>query len=251
MIELQNLTAGYREHAVLEHVDLCFPEGNVTVLLGPNGCGKSTLLKTALGLLPPLEGQILYDGTPLSELAPVQVARQAAYMAQSRGIPNIEARRMVLHGRFPYLPFPRRYRKSDHEAVDRALQQADALELAHCRMEELSGGQRQKIYLAMALAQQTKTIFMDEPTTWLDVRHQMEVMRTAKDLAAAGKAVVLVSHDLCLALRTADRVALLSQGRLVQVDTPLHVYESGTLDKVFGVHVCRVCANGTWQYFCE
>ena len=251
MIELQNLTAGYREHAVLEHVDLCFPEGTVTVLLGPNGCGKSTLLKTALGLLPPLEGQILYDGTPLSELAPVQVARRAAYMAQSRGIPNIEARRMVLHGRFPYLPFPRRYRKSDHEAVDRALQQADALELAHCRMEELSGGQRQKIYLAMALAQQTKTIFMDEPTTWLDVRHQMEVMRTAKDLAAAGKAVVLVSHDLCLALRTADRVALLSQGRLVQVDTPLHVYESGTLDKVFGVHVCRVCVNGTWQYFCE
>ena len=251
MIELQNLTAGYREHAVLEHVDLCFPEGIVTVLLGPNGCGKSTLLKTALGLLPPLEGQILYDGTPLSELAPVQVARRAAYMAQSRGIPNIEARRMVLHGRFPYLPFPRRYRKSDHEAVDRALQQADALELAHCRMEELSGGQRQKIYLAMALAQQTKTIFMDEPTTWLDVRHQMEVMRTAKDLAAAGKAVVLVSHDLCLALRTADRVALLSQGRLVQVDTPLHVYESGTLDKVFGVHVCRVCVNGTWQYFCE
>ena len=251
MIELQNLTAGYREHAVLEHVDLCFPEGNVTVLLGPNGCGKSTLLKTALGLLPPLEGQILYDGTPLSELAPVQVARRAAYMAQSRGIPNIEARRMVLHGRFPYLPFPRRYRKSDHEAVDRALQQADALELAHCRTEELSGGQRQKIYLAMALAQQTKTIFMDEPTTWLDVRHQMEVMRTAKDLAAAGKAVVLVSHDLCLALRTADRVALLSQGRLVQVDTPLHVYESGTLDKVFGVHVCRVCVNGTWQYFCE
>ena len=251
MIELQNLTAGYRDHAVLEHVDLCFPEGNVTVLLGPNGCGKSTLLKTALGLLPPLEGQILYDGTPLSELAPVQVARRAAYMAQSRGIPNIEARRMVLHGRFPYLPFPRRYRKSDHEAVDRALQQADALELAHCRMEELSGGQRQKIYLAMALAQQTKTIFMDEPTTWLDVRHQMEVMRTAKDLAAAGKAVVLVSHDLCLALRTADRVALLSQGRLVQVDTPLHVYESGTLDKVFGVHVCRVCVNGTWQYFCE
>lgn len=251
MIELQNLTAGYREHAVLEHVDLCFPEGNVTVLLGPNGCGKSTLLKTALGLLPPLEGQILYDGTPLSELAPVQVARRAAYMAQSRGIPNIEARRMVLHGRFPYLPFPRCYRKSDHEAVDRALQQADALELAHCRMEELSGGQRQKIYLAMALAQQTKTIFMDEPTTWLDVRHQMEVMRTAKDLAAAGKAVVLVSHDLCLALRTADRVALLSQGRLVQVDTPLHVYESGTLDKVFGVHVCRVCVNGTWQYFCE
>ena len=251
MIELEHVDAGYRGEAVVRGVSLQFRPGEVTVLLGANGCGKSTLLKTALGLLPAVGGRVLYDGEDVSQLAPAQIARKAAYLAQSRPVPSIEARRMVLHGRFPYLPFPRRYRKSDHEAVDRALQQADALELAHCRMEELSGGQRQKIYLAMALAQQTKTIFMDEPTTWLDVRHQMEVMRTAKDLAAAGKAVVLVSHDLCLALRTADRVALLSQGRLVQVDTPLHVYESGTLDKVFGVHVCRVCVNGTWQYFCE
>lgn len=251
MIELQNLSVGYRDKAVLEHVDLSFPEGCVTVLLGPNGCGKSTLLKTALGLLPSLGGQVRYDGVPLSGLTPAQVARQAAYMAQSRGVPSIEARRMVLHGRFPYMSFPRRYRKSDYEVVDRALAQADALELAHRRMEELSGGQRQKIYLAMALAQETKTVFMDEPTTWLDVRHQLEVMDTASSLVESGKAVVLVSHDLCLALRTADRVALLADGKLIGVDTPCKMYESGALDEAFGVHVRRVSVDGRWQYFCE
>ena len=158
---------------------------------------------------------------------------------------------MVLHGRFPYMSFPRRYRKSDYEVVDRALAQADALELAHRRMEELSGGQRQKIYLAMALAQETKTVFMDEPTTWLDVRHQLEVMDTASSLAESGKAVVLVSHDLCLALRTADRVALLADGKLIGVDTPCKMYESGALDEAFGVHVRRVSVDGRWQYFCE
>ena len=113
MIELRKISAGYRGEPVLRDVDLVFPAGCVTVLLGPNGCGKSTLLKTALGLLPALSGEVLYDGAPLSGMPPEQVARRAAYMAQSRNVPSIEARRMVLHGRFPYLSFPRRYRKSD------------------------------------------------------------------------------------------------------------------------------------------
>ena len=130
MIELRHLSAGYRGTPVLEDVTLTFPTGCVTVLLGPNGCGKTTLLKTALGLLPPLSGEVLYGGVPLSSLSPAQAARQAAYMAQSRNIPTITARRMVLHGRFPYLSFPRRYRKEDFEAADRALSAADALALA-------------------------------------------------------------------------------------------------------------------------
>ena len=225
--------------------------GCVTVLLGPNGCGKSTLLKTALGLLPALSGEVLYDGAPLSGMPPEQVARRAAYMAQSRNVPSIEARRMVLHGRFPYLSFPRRYRKSDYAAVRRAMEKADALELADRPMQELSGGQRQKVYLAMALAQETPAVFMDEPTTFLDVRHQMDVMRTARGLADGGKAVVLVSHDLCQALRTADRVALLADGRLCMAGTPEQVYAGGALDRVFGVRVRRVPVDGGWQYFCE
>ena len=251
MIELRGLSVGYRGEPVLRGVDLTFQSGQVTVLLGPNGCGKSTLLKTALGLLPPLAGQVLYDGVPLQSLAPVQVARKAAYMAQSRSVPQIEARRMVLHGRFPYLSFPRRYRPEDKRVVAEAMQEAGASDLAGCLMQELSGGQRQKVYLAMALAQRTGTIFMDEPTTWLDVRHQLEVMATARRLAAGGKAVALVCHDLCLALRNADRVVLLADGALRMTDTPDRVYESGALDTAFGVRVRRVEMDGSWQYFCE
>ena len=234
MIELRKISAGYRGEPVLRDVDLVFPAGCVTVLLGPNGCGKSTLLKTALGLLPALSGEVLYDGAPLSGMPPEQVARRAAYMAQSRNV-----------------SFPRRYRKSDYAAVRRAMEKADALELADRPMQELSGGQRQKVYLAMALAQETPAVFMDEPTTFLDVRHQMDVMRTARGLADGGKAVVLVSHDLCQALRTADRVALLADGRLCMAGTPEQVYAGGALDRVFGVRVRRVPVDGGWQYFCE
>lgn len=171
MIELRKISAGYRGEPVLRDVDLVFPAGCVTVLLGPNGCGKSTLLKTALGLLPAaFRARCCTTARRCPACRPEQVARRAAYMAQSRNVPSIEARRMVLHGRFPYLSFPRRYRKSDYAAVRRAMEKADALELADRPMQELSGGQRQKVYLAMALAQETPAVFMDEPTTFLDVR---------------------------------------------------------------------------------
>lgn len=251
MIELRDLSVGYHGEPVLEHINLEFPQGRVTVLLGPNGCGKSTLLKTALGLLPPVSGGVYYDGQSISSLSGSEIARKAAYMAQNHTVPAITVKRMVLHGRFPYLSFPRRYRKEDYDAVRRALESAGGLELAERPMQQLSGGQRQKVYLAMALAQETAAIFMDEPTTWLDILHQLEVMRTARALADAGKAVGLVSHDLCLAMRTAHRVAVLSGGRLQMVASPDEVFQSGALDAAFGVRVRRVDINGSWQYFCE
>ena len=236
---------------MLEDVDLSFPTGEVTVLLGPNGCGKSSLLKTALNLLPRQGGEILYDGTELSNLTPGEVARKAAYLAQSRNVPRITVSRMVLHGRFPYLSYPRKYRAEDREAVRKALEQVDALELSHRQMDELSGGQRQKVYLAMALAQDTETVFMDEPTTYLDVRHQLEVMEVAEDLARRGKAVVLVLHDLGLALRSAHRVAVLAEGKLLAWGRPEEIYTAGVLDRAFGVKVCRVQTDSGWHYYCE
>lgn len=251
MIALKDLTVGYHGEALLSQVNLEFPQGQVTVLLGPNGCGKSTLLKTVLGLLPPLGGEIFYDGEPISALSGGAVARKAAYMAQNHTVPSIVAQRMVLHGRFPYLSFPRKYRKEDHEAVRRALETAGGLDLSNRPMQELSGGQRQKVYLAMALAQETGTILMDEPTTWLDIRHQLEVMATARALAESGRAVGLVSHDLCLALRTADRVAVLAQGALQLAAPPEEAFASGVLDQAFGVRVRRVETPTGWQYYCE
>jgi iron complex transport system ATP-binding protein len=249
MIELQNFSVGYGETPVLEQVDLSFPTGQVTILVGPNGCGKSTLMRSALGLLPSLSGQALYDGVPLTELSPREIAQKAAYLAQSRNTPNITGYRMVLHGRFPYLSYPRRYRTEDHAAVRTALEQMDAQALSGRLLTTLSGGQRQKIYLAMALAQDTETIFLDEPTTYLDVQHQLEVMAAAKRLAEQGKAVVLVLHDLCLALRTGDRIAVFSQGHLRQLGTPEAVYQSEILPQVFGISVGRVETDNGIRYY--
>ena len=250
MVELRNLFVGYDGVPVLKDITLSVPPGQVMALLGPNGCGKSTLLKAALGLIPAQKGEILLDGRNLHTLSPRDVAQKAAYLAQSRSVPNITARRMVLHGRFPYLSYPRRYRPEDYAMADRALQWADAADLAHRPMGELSGGQRQKVYLAMALAQDTQSIFMDEPTTFLDIGHQLEVMALARRLAGLGRAVVLVLHDLDLALRGCDRVAVLSNGTLRALGSPEEVFSSGVLDQVFGVGVRRMQTPEGWQYYC-
>lgn len=249
MIELKNLCAGYGGRDVVHGVSLSFPPGRVAALLGPNGCGKSTILRTVLGLSPKSGGEVLMDGVPLEALSPRERALKAAYLAQSRTVPNITARKMVLHGRFPHLSYPRRYRKEDDEAVDRALDWADARDIAHRPMGELSGGQRQKIYLAMALAQDAPAILMDEPTAFLDVGHQLEVMAVARRLAQEGRAVVMVLHDLPLALRGADDAALLSGGKLVIRGTTEEVYASGHLDRVFGVALRRMETDGGWQYY--
>lgn len=251
MVEVRNLLVGYGEAPVLSDVSLTFPTGQVTGVLGPNGCGKSTLLKAALGLIPIQGGQVLLDGQDLHTLSPRDVAQRAAYLAQSRSVPSITARRMVLHGRFPYLSYPRRYRPEDYQMADQALQWADASDLAGRAMDRLSGGQRQKVYLAMALAQDTQTIFMDEPTTFLDISHQLEVMALARRLANLGRAVVLVLHDLDLALRGCDRVALLSGGALRALGSPEEVFLSGVLDEVFRVRVGRMNTEEGWQYYCS
>lgn len=249
MIELTNLRAGYPGRVVLEDVTLSFPPGQVLALVGPNGSGKSTLLRTALGLIPRLGGDIRVDGDRLEDLTPRQLARRAAYLAQSRPVPNITAGRMVLHGRFPYLSYPRRYRPEDHAMAQRALERTDALDLAQRPMPQLSGGQRQKVYLAMALAQDTETVLLDEPTTYLDVSHQQEVMTTARLLASEGKAVVAVLHDLCLAMRFAHRLAVLDGGRLQAAGTPEELCQSGILDRVFSVALRRVETEEGWRYY--
>ena len=151
---------------------------------------------------------------------------------------------MVLHGRFPYLSYPRRYRPEDHAAARRALEQADAWELARLPVQTLSGGQRQKVYLAMALAQNTQTILMDEPTTYLDIQHQLDLMAFSQALAREGRAVVLVLHDLCLALRFAHRGAVLSEGRLLQTGTPEELFSSGILAETFRTPLNRIPDGG-------
>lgn len=248
-MELRQLRAGYGEHMVLDGIDLALRPGEVLALLGPNGSGKSTLIRAALGLLPLAGGQVLIDGADAAALSPRQRAQKAAYLPQTRPVPNITALRMVLHGRFPHLTYPRRFRQEDYAAAMAALEQADAACLARRPMPELSGGQRQRVYLAMALAQDAPTLFLDEPTAFLDVSHQLEVGRLARQLARQGKAVVLVLHDLPLALSTADRLAVLDGGRLLAVDGPEALCADGILNSVFGIELGRVMTDRGWRYY--
>ena len=250
MIEVKNLSAGYFGKIIVKNVTIEFVPGEVLVLLGPNGSGKSTLLKAALGLLPSMGGEILYDGIEMKRLKRKEIAQKAAFLSQSRNTPSIQAMRMVLHGRFPYLSYPRQYSKRDKEIANQAMEVTGSSPYKEMNVSELSGGQRQGVYLAMALAQDTETIFMDEPTTYLDISHQLNVMQTARNLAKQGKAVVLVLHDLPLALSGADRVAVFCSGELKSCDTPRKVYESGVLNEVFDVNVhCVETAHGM-QYYC-
>lgn len=251
MIELKNLAVGYQERRVLEQVTLEFRPGEVTALIGPNGSGKSTLIRTVLGLLPQLEGEILLDGKPMDTFSPRERARKMTYLAQSRTVPNITVKRMVLHGRFPYLGYPRRYRPEDDEIVEEAMRRAGVEGLAHRPLSELSGGQRQRVYLAMALAQDTPYLFFDEPTTYLDVGRQLEVMQNARELAREGKAAVMALHDLPLALRGADRIVVLDEGRVRFSGTPEQLYQSGMIPRVFGAKVCRVETKLGCRYYYE
>ena len=218
-------------------------------MTGVQTCALPIFLRTVNGLLARSGGEVLVDGVPLERLSAKEIAQKVAYLPQSRSVPNITASRMVLHGRFPYLSYPRRYRREDREMVHRALDWVGAAELADRPLTELSGGQRQKVYLAMALAQDTETILMDEPTTYLDVSCQLEVMALARRLAEEGRAVVMVLHDLTLALRYAHQTALLGGGHVVQTATPEELYAGEALERVMGVRLGRVETEEGWRYF--
>lgn len=251
MIEVKHLCAGYGDKEVLHQVDVIFPPGKVTALIGPNGCGKSTLLKALVRINPHTSGEILVHETPIKQLSSTQLARRVAYLPQSKKTPDISVLRMVLHGRFAHLSYPRRYRPEDVEIAKKALRWAGMEHLAEENVSKLSGGMQQKVYIAMALAQDADTILMDEPTTYLDVAHQLKLMDMARQLASEGKAVVMVLHDLSQALRTADEVVVLKDGMVLQEGTPDEVFASGNLQQAFGVQVERHRTESGWHYFCE
>lgn len=249
MIEVQHLTAGYPGRAVLRDISLTVPRGSLSIVVGPNGCGKSTLLKALCGILPAESGTIALAGKPLVSYSGTQRARTVSYLAQSRPVSDLTAGQMVLHGRFPYLSYPRRYRAQDLAAAQQAMEQMGILDLADAPLSTLSGGTRQKVYLAMALAQDTPVILLDEPTTYLDIAHQLQLLSHARALCRSGKTVVMVLHDLAAALQTADRLIVMQDGRLIRQGSPEEIETSGCLDAVFGVHVGHVQTEQGRHYF--
>lgn len=251
MIEIQSLDGGYPGNPVLHGIDAWIPGGKITVIVGPNGCGKSTLLKTLAGILPRSGGDIRIGGQDIGSFSPRELAQQVAFLPQSRQSADLTALRMVLHGRFPYLSYPRRYSPRDLQIARQAMDRLGIGGLEAASVSTLSGGTRQKVYIAMALAQDTPIVLMDEPTTFLDVAHQLQMMRDARFLADSGKTVVMVLHDLTMALGTADLVAVMAGGRLLRQGSPQEVFASGCLDGVFGVRVNRFQTPSGWQYYYE
>lgn len=251
MVDIQSITAGYAGKPVLQNIHTQFSTGNVTAILGPNGCGKSTLLKTIAGILPLQEGSISVDGTDLSGLDPKHRARLVTYLAQNRPVPQMTVMQLTLHGRFPYLSYPRRYRQEDILIAEDCLKRLGLWELKDAQLATLSGGQRQKVYLAMALAQDTPVVLMDEPTTFLDVGHQLQTLADAKDLARQGKTVVLVLHDLLLAMEHCDALAVMAQGHLLHSGTPEEIWQNGCLNDIFGVTLHRFQTDSGWKYYYE
>lgn len=250
MLEVRTLSSGYGGKVVVRDASFDVCPGKLTVLMGPNGCGKSTLLKSLCGLAE-VKGALRLDGEALLSLPPQQLAQRVALLTQSRSTADITVERLVLHGRFPYLSYPRRYRSEDRAAAAAAMETMGLTALAETPLTELSGGQRQKAYIAMALAQDTPVLLLDEPTTWLDPAHQLQLLRLASSLADRGKHVLLVLHDVSRALGTADSVILMEQGRICMQGTAEEVYESGMAERVFGVKISRFLTENGWRYFVD
>ena len=252
MVKMENVCAGYSGEEILHDINLEFGAGQVTVIVGPNGCGKSTLLKTIVRLQEHSEGTILIDEIPIEKYESAQLAQRVSYLPQNKRTPDIGVFRMVLHGRFAYLNYPRRYREEDYEVAHRALKWVGMENFAHKNVNELSGGNQQNVYIAMILAQDTNTILLDEPTNYLDIAHQLKMMKLARGLADSGKAVVIVLHDLPQAFQTADKIVVIDDGRVKACGNPETVYRSGIVQEVFGVKFERLKVEDEWKYFvCE
>lgn len=249
MIEISSLSGGYGNKEILHNVTLQCEKGKITTLIGPNGCGKSTLLKTIIGILPLKKGDIRLDGTSVRELSPKEIAKKVAYLSQGKNVPEITVERMVLHGRFPYLSYPRKYRKCDLEAAKTAMDKLGISGLAEKNLTELSGGMRQKVYLAMALCQGADVIMLDEPTTYLDISQQLKIASVIRELADEGKTVLTVSHDIISALKISDRLALMDEGKIIRVGSPEEILESGEISRLFNVEVAVFSENGEKEYY--
>ncbi|MGN1189809.1 MAG: ABC transporter ATP-binding protein [Candidatus Ornithospirochaeta sp.] len=233
----RDISAGYDKKPVLENVSFSAEKGSVTAILGPNGSGKSTLLKVISKIITPYKGEIVLDGEDLFSLSRVENAKKVAYLPQSRNTSDIKVSSLVLHGRFPYKGYPRRYTKEDYKKVDEALEKMGLQDKKDTVVSSLSGGERQKVYIAMCLVQETDVILFDEPTTFLDISRQFKVLSEAKELAREGKCVIVVLHDIIQALETADKIVVMKDGRTVAEDTPDAVYSSGILDSVFDIKI--------------
>jgi iron complex transport system ATP-binding protein len=231
------VTLAYGDRTVVESLDLDIAPGRITAIVGANGCGKSTLLRALARLMAPRQGRILLDGEPIGSRSSKQVARVVGLLPQSPTAPEgITVADLVGRGRHPHQRLLARWSAEDYAAVADALAATNTSELAERSVDELSGGQRQRVWVAMALAQQTDILLLDEPTTFLDIAHQIEVLDLLAELGRTrGTTIVMVLHDLNLAARYADELVAMCEGRIVASGPPSQVLDAALVERVFGI----------------
>lgn len=231
----RSTSVAYGDRLVVDDIDLEVPPGRISVIVGANASGKSTLLKTLARLLAPKAGSVLLDGVDVHGIAPRQLARVLGLLPQNPIAPDgIVVGELVGRGRYPHQSLLRRWSAADDAAVATALELTGTAGLAERAIDELSGGQRQRVWIAMALAQETEVLLLDEPTTFLDVTHQIEVLDLLTDLnRERGTTIVLVLHDLNLATRYADHLFALRDGRLVASGRPHDIVTAELVAEVF------------------
>ncbi|PCI87497.1 MAG: cobalamin/Fe(3+)-siderophore ABC transporter ATP-binding protein [Hyphomicrobiales bacterium] len=236
-LNAHNVTLAYGERLIIDDLSVSIPDGKVTVIIGPNACGKSTLLRALARLLKPQAGEVMLDGVEIGKIPTRKVAKRLGLLPQTPIAPQgILVSDLVSRGRTPHQSAFQQWSEVDEEAVLDAMQATQTLDLADRRIEELSGGQRQRVWIAMALAQQTELLLLDEPTTFLDLPHQIEVLNLVRKLnRQQGRTIVVVLHDLNLACRYADHIVAMREGAIVEQGVPKNVITVDVMLRVFGL----------------
>ncbi len=234
-LRARDLTAGYtRATPIIDALSLDVPAGALTVLIGPNGCGKSTLLKAMARVLPAWSGAVMLNGQDVHEMPTRAVARQMALLPQGPIAPEgLTVAELVAQGRFPHQTLLRQWSRQDARAVKEAMAAAGVTDFADRRISDLSGGQRQRCWIAMTLAQETEIVLLDEPTTFLDLRVQVEVMGLLRAVAREGRTLVIVLHELNVAAAFADRLVMMRDGAIVAAGTAAEIFTEDNLKTVF------------------
>lgn len=229
-------TLGYEKKVISENLSLSIPKDSLTVIIGPNACGKSTLLKSLARVLTPFDGQILLDGKALDRFRSKDLARRLGLLPQTATAPEgIRVADLVSRGRYPYHSPLKQWSVADDDAVRSAMAATRITDLAERFVDELSGGQRQRVWIALLLAQQTPFMLLDEPTTYLDIAHQYEVLELLQGLHQDGKTVVAVLHDLNQAARYASHLIVMKDGKVVTSGAPGEILTSELVEEVFGL----------------
>ena len=240
-LEARGVTLGYGDADVVRELSMALPDGAITMIVGANACGKSTLLRGFARLLRPRAGEVILDGGAIDSMRSVDVARVLGLLPQTPVAPDgITVGDLVGRGRYPHQGWFRRWSADDAAAVTRALEVTRTAELVDRRLSELSGGQRQRVWVAMALAQDADVLLLDEPTTYLDINHQVELLDLLADLnARAGTTIVVVLHDLNLACRYAGHIVVMKDGGILVQGAPRDVITGATITEAYGL-ACEV-----------